>query len=128
MGVMTSKKQVVERRKHKRFHVQDGTFAVLGPRYGKIGPIINMSMSGLAFSYVAGDEQGDSSYQLSILLAADSFHLTRIPFKTVWDTEAEEVPFSTLAMRQCGVEFGNLTERQISQMEYFVEEHTVGGA
>jgi hypothetical protein len=125
---MTSKKQVIERRKHKRFRVQDGTFAVLGPRYGKIGQIIDMSMGGLAFSYIAGEEQGDRSYQLSILLAKDSFHLTSIPFKTVWDTEAKEVPFSTLAMRWCGVEFGDLTERQISQMEYFVEKHTVGGA
>jgi len=125
---MTNKKQVIERRKHKRFRVKDGTFAVLGRRYGKIGHIIDMSMSGLAFSYIAGEEQGDRSYELSILLAEDSFHLTRIPFKTVWDTEAKEVPFSTLAMRRCGVELGDLTERQISQMEYFVEKHTVGGA
>jgi hypothetical protein len=124
---MTGKKQVIERRKHKRFRVQDGTFAVLGPRYGKIGPITDMSMSGLAFSYIAGEEQDNGSYQLSILLAQDSFHLTRIPFKTVWDTEAKEVPFSTLDMRQCGVEFGQLTEKQISQLEHFVEKHTVGG-
>jgi hypothetical protein len=125
---MTRKKQVVERRKHKRFRVRDGSFAVLGPSYGKIGQITDMSMGGLAFSYVAGEEQAYRSYELSILFAEDSFHLTRIPFKTVWDTEAKEVPFSTLSMRQCGVAFGDLTESQVSQMEYFLQNHTVGGA
>lgn len=125
---MTNSKQVIERRKHKRFHVEDGTFAVLGSRYGKIGRVIDMSMGGLAFTYIAGEEQDDKSRQLSILLAEDSFHLTKIPFKTVWDTEAKEVPFSTLALRRRGVEFGDLTEHQISQMQYFVEKHTVGGA
>ena len=125
---MTNTKQVLERRKHKRFHVQDGTFAVLGSRYGKIGRVIDMSIGGLGFSYIVGEEQGDDSHRLSILLAEDSFHLTRIAFKTVWDTETKEVPLSTVAMRRCGVEFGDLTEYQISQLEYFLENHTVGGA
>lgn len=122
---MTSEKQIVERRKHKRFRVQDETLAVVGH---KIGRIIDMSMGGLAFSYIAGREEGDESYQLSILLSEDSFNLTKVPFKTVWDVEALDVPYSSLAMRRCGVEFGDLTERQISQIEYFVENHTLGGA
>lgn len=124
---MTSKKEVIERRKHKRFRVSDGSFAVLGPTGGKIGRIIDMSMGGLGFSYIGGEEQDDTSYELSILLAEDSFHLTKIPFRTVWDMEANEVPFSSLSMRRCGVEFGDLTNTQVSNMEYFMQNHTLGG-
>jgi hypothetical protein len=119
--------EVVERRKHKRFHAKDGTFAVLRPQWPystKIGQIIDISMGGLAFSDVAGEDQPNRSYELDILLAEHSFHLTKIPFETIWDQEAEQLPSSTLSMRRCGVQFGELTRNQKSQLEYFVWHYT----
>ena len=120
-------KQVDERRRHRRYRVQDGTFAVLGPSSNKVGQVIDLSVGGLAFSYIAGEEQQDQAYELGILLAEDSFHLTKIPCRTVWDAEAKDLPFSTLAMRRCGMQFGELTQNQASQLEYFIHHHTVGG-
>jgi hypothetical protein len=125
---MTMKKQVVERRKHMRFRVQDGTFAVFGPHSSKIGQIIDMSIGGLAFSYIAGEGRPNRSYELGILLAENSFYLTRIPFETIWDKEAGGVPFSSVAMRYCGVQFGELTQNQASQLRYFIQNHTGGTA
>jgi hypothetical protein len=124
-GVRLKGEEVVERRKHKRFHAKDGTFAVLRPQWPystKIGQIIDISMGGLAFSYVAGEDQPNRSYELDILLAEHSFHLTKIPFKTIWDQEAEQLP--SLRMRRCGVQFGELAPHHISQLEYFVQHYT----
>jgi hypothetical protein len=119
---------VVERRKHKRFYAKDDTFAVLGPPSGNIGQVMDISMGGLAFSYVAGEDQPNRSHKLSILLAEHSFHLTKIPIETIWDKEAEQLPFSSLRMRRCGLQFGELTRNQENQLEYFIENYARGEA
>ena len=81
------RKEMVERRKHKRFKVQGSAFVVLGappwPHSTKVGQIIDMSMHGLAFSYIADEGQSNSSFELGIFLADNSFHLRQIPFETI---------------------------------------------
>ena len=57
--VIAKRKELMERRKHKRFQVQDSVFVVLRapwPRSAKVGQIIDMSRHGLAFRYIAGEE------------------------------------------------------------------------
>jgi hypothetical protein len=119
---------VAERREHKRFRVQYDSFAVLGPHSSRIGQIINISRGGLSFSYIAGEEQGNRAYELGILLAEHSLHLTKIPIETIWDQEAEQLPFSSLRMRLCGLQFGELRRNQVSQLEYFIENYATGEA
>ena len=120
---------MVERRKHKRFKVQGSAFVVLGappwPHSTKVGQIIDMSMHGLAFSYIADEGQSNSSFELGIFLADNSFHLRQIPFETISDVKTNEVPLSSITMRRRGVQFGELTHNQISQLEYFIRNHTI---
>lgn len=118
---------MVERRKHKRFNVQAGAFAVLGSHSAKIGQVIDVSKGGLAFSYLAGEEPSNQPFELGILFGEESFHLTQIPFKTISDQEAKEVPFSSLALRRCGVQFGEMTKSQVDQLEHFIQNYTIGG-
>jgi len=128
--VIAKRKEIVERRKHKRFQVQDSAFVVLRapwPHSTKVGQIIDMSGQGLAFRYIAGEERSNGSFKLEILLGDHSFYLNKIPFKTVSDCEvANEVPFSCIQMRRTGVQFGDLAPNQISQIEYFIRNHTTG--
>jgi len=121
---------MLERRKHKRFKVQNGAFAVLGappwPHSTKVGQIIDMSMGGLAFSYIAEQEPSNGSFELGIFLADNSFHLRKIAFETISDLETNGVPCSSITMRRSGVQFGELTPNQISQLKYFIRNHTIG--
>ena len=119
-----------ERRKDRRFQVENGTFAVLGGlswshSTQKLGQITDIGMGGLAFSYIASEEVSDDSVELNIFLAENRFHLRKIPFKTIWDIETERVPFSSITMRRSGVEFGELTPDQTSQLKYFIRNHTL---
>ena len=129
--VMTKRKVLVERRKHKRFQVQDGIFAVLRchwPCSTRLGPIIDVSKGGLAFRYIdiASEEGSNGSFELVILLANNSFHLDKVPFETISDFEiGNEVPFSCVKTRRRGVQFGELTHEQIFQIEYFIRNHTI---
>jgi len=128
---MTNSKELFERRKHKRFHVQDGAFAVLTAfswphSTQKLGQITDIGMGGLAFSYIASEVLSNGSAQLSIFLAENWIYLRKIPFETIWDVETKKVPFSSITMKQSGVQFGELTPNQISQLKYFIRNHTTG--
>ena len=122
---------MLERRKHKRFQLQNGAFAVLRAfswphSTQKLGQIIDMSMGGLAFSYIAEQEPSNGSFELGIFLADHSFHLRTIAFETISDLETNGVPFSSITMRRSGVQFRELTPKQISQLKYFIRNHTIG--
>jgi hypothetical protein len=127
MNNVTNRKKIVERRKHKRFQVQEGAFAVLTPHFYKRGQIIDISRGGLAFRYTNNELTPNASSNLGISLADVGFYLSKVPFKTISDFEiANEVAYSFTTIRRCGVEFGDLTLNQISQLEYFIWNHTIG--
>jgi hypothetical protein len=122
---MTKRQEMVERRKHKRFQVPIGVFVAFRPHDSKLGEIIDMSMGGLAFCYLATKEPSNGSYKLDIFLDEAGFHLDDVLFDTVTDFETRQVGFTSVTMRRCGVQFGKLTHDQRSKLEYFIQNHTI---
>ena len=113
--------QGAERRKHKRFRVQNGSFAALCSQFSILGQIIDISTGGLSFRYVASAERSKESSHLSILLTDGSFRFDNIPFEAVWDTPMpREFSFGAITLRQCGVQFGELTHGQKLDLQYFI--------
>jgi len=120
-------KEVVDNRKHKRFRSQDLAFAAFGSHSKEIGQIIDISRGGLAFLYISDGDQINESTELEIYLANNGFHLKEVPFNTISDFElTSEFPLSSIIMRRCGVQFKELTQTQVSQLGYFIQNHTVG--
>ena len=121
------KRVETERRKYRRFLAQDTAFAVVRPQFTKLGKIKNISGGGLAFEYIAYEGQREDSSGIHIFLSGGTFFLTNIPSKIIHDIEiAEEYPkFSDIVkMRMCGLQFGELTEEQAAQLEFFLKNHT----
>ncbi|MBW1770200.1 MAG: hypothetical protein JRJ17_03390 [Deltaproteobacteria bacterium] len=115
---MIPKKEMVEQRQHKRFQVPKGTFVGLGPHDTKVGQIIR---------YVGSEEP--SNGELDIFLNERDFYLGRVPFRTVSDFEiTSRRDSSSTAMRRSGVQFRKMKPNQISQLEYFIQNHTLGEA
>jgi hypothetical protein len=123
--MMCNRKELAEQRKDKRFQVPRNAFAALGPDYIKVGQIINISMGGLAFRYVDGKGRSNAS-ELDIFLAGRTFYSYKLPFETVWDSVTNQVPFSSINMKVCGLQFGDLTDKQKSDLRYFIQTHTIG--
>jgi len=120
-------KELVDKRKHKRFRSQDLAFAAFGSHIKEIGQIMDISMGGLAFRYIADGDQLNESHELEIYLANNGFHLKEVPFNTISDFElTSEFPLSSIIMRRRGVQFGELPQTRVSQLEYFIQNHTVG--
>jgi hypothetical protein len=121
---MIPKKEMVEKRQHKRLK---GTFVGLGPHDTKVGQIIDVGMGGLAFRYVGSEEP--SNGELDVFLNERDFYLGRVPFRTVSDFEITSRRDSiSTAMRRSGVQFRKMKPNQISQLEYFIQNHTLGEA
>ena len=116
-----------ERRKHKRFRVQTGAFAALCPQFNIIGQIVDISTDGLAFRYVAREERSKESSKLSILLTDGSFCFDKIPFEAIWDASMpHEFSLGDITLRQCGVQFGELTHSQKVDLQYFMGRYSIG--
>ncbi len=126
---MSKKGKMVERRKHKRYQVPRDAFVGVGPYFMKVGPITDMSADGLAFRYIGDEEPSDRSHRLDMFLTGGDFYLGKLRFETISDAEiVDKAPSTSITMRRSGVQFKKLTHYQISQLEHFIDNHTLGEA
>jgi len=121
---MTNTKVQVERRKHKRFRVQNDTFVVLKSDNTKVGYLKEITIDRLSFHYVGRREPLTEPAELSIFSPDNNFYLYMVPCKIISDSKLYKDHPSSINMRRCGVQFGELTPHQMSQLEYFIEKHT----
>jgi hypothetical protein len=123
---VTNKNGSVERRGHKRFQVQNRSYAALSPNDTIWGDIIDISMGGLAFRYRPREGQADG-LSLDIFSTDGGFCLAHVPFATVADFEIpERKPPYCAAMRRRHVQFENLTHDQMSKLETFIQNYGTG--
>ncbi len=118
-----------ERRQQKRFIAEEGAFAALVDQESRLGQIKDISIRGLSFRYIDSHEKLDNADELKIILGNQGLYLDRVPFVKISDFEIKsEFSFSTIKMRQIGLQFGELTAEQKMQLERFIQQHTIGEA
>ena len=131
-------KKIIERRKHKRFWAQGGTFAVLRPHFYKRGQIVDVCKGGLAFCYTTSVEEPYEPFDLGTSLdifspeyhtsgANVSFSFGGLPIKIISDVEIAKIPFGSIAQRRCGVQFDKLTLDHKSEIDFFIQKYNIGG-
>lgn len=114
----------LERRDRQRFQPIDGAFALMGLRKMVVGRILNISESGFSFRYVASRQKVKGPRFVDIMMRGGSFHCYKIPCKTVWDrADMDEFSLGALALRSCGIQFGEMTDGQKSCLKYFIEKY-----
>lgn len=111
------KKEFPDRRQHPRHRAKSGTFTA-GDRSGEI---IDISMGGLAFSYIEREDWDGESFDRGVLLGERDLCIEDIPLKVISDCAINS---GLSIIRRCGVQFGKLTPRQIAQLEYFIWANT----
>jgi hypothetical protein len=123
---MTSKEKTIERRKHKRFQAPKGLFAMLKPGHTKVGSVVDVSTRGLAFRYVDREEIPNGT-DIDIFMIGNDFRLGKVPVKTILDVEVVQgTHYYPITIRRCAVQFGELTPVQKSELESFIQNHTLG--
>jgi len=122
---MTDQVKTNERRLHQRYKVQPQAFAALASHY-LVGQIKNISKGGISFTCIANVKPDSRTFEIEIFTQDDKFHLREIPFKIISETDVEErIPSSTLQKKQINGVFLELTDEQVSQLEYFLENYVL---
>lgn len=127
---MSEIEKTTDRRKTKRYQIEEGAFAKLTPHCNRLGQIIDVSLGGLAFTYIdSGEELADQQYELEIFLADLSFSLVKLKVKSIADFEAPEfMPFRSVRMRIHCVQFKDLNCEQIFELDNFIRNYHTGEA
>jgi hypothetical protein len=124
---MLERKVKQERRQDKRFKAAEGAFAALMDPGGKLGQIKDISTRGISFLYIGKDDEPTVTNHLKIILGGSGLYMDNVPIKKIADFEVEsEYSFSTIKMRQIGLQFCDLTPEQKHRLQDFIENHTIG--
>jgi len=108
---------MTNRRAHQRFKATTGVFAV----NAKFGQIIDISKGGLSFRYVERQGWPKELFEMGVLYGDDDFCLDNLPIKTISDCIiANGLSSYSTIIRRCGVQFGELTAKQVRDLEYFI--------
>lgn len=111
-----------ERRQFKRFRPKDGTMAV---NSHALGPVIDISMGGLAFRYVVEDASRPISDSLGIFLSSDDILIDKLSTKLISDEfVSQSSSFLKTSTRKRSIQFNNLTETQRKSLEEFINTKT----
>ena len=111
----------LEKRRHVRYPALDGVIVALNPKAEILGQMIDVGLGGLSFRYIEPEIDPSPSHELLILLNKPRFYLQSLPYRMVNDYELpNEFIFSAVTVRRMGVEFGNLTAAQRTQLEDFI--------
>lgn len=121
---MQDRKQTMEMRKHKRTRLNGHALAAFfTPRHDFIGlgQILDISRGGLAIRYIALQDQIQGSSELELFGShRHVVHIGKIPCRVVYDQELRSESRGLLKVRRCGVQFGELTGRQVEMLESFM--------
>ena len=115
-----------EKRNHKRFTVQEGTFAALRNHGIRLGVIKDISGGGFALHYIEDGNLLHGSIMLDGFFKGKNCYLRSVPVRIISDIEVEDrPPFSSLLIRRCGIKFKEMTASRMSQVERFIENYAL---
>ncbi|MFC1488903.1 hypothetical protein ACFL6B_03545 [Thermodesulfobacteriota bacterium] len=129
---MSGKKPAISRRKWKRFRMKSGAIVMLHKpsligfgkvSYIELGPVIDISMGGLAVKYINSKKRQIDCFELSLSVANDGVRVEGMPFEVVADFKVVELPDGIEVRKRC-VQFGKLDPYKSFQLETFIKNNT----
>ena len=113
-----------ERRIQERFNVQNGAFAIFSPKE-KIGNIVDINNHGIAISYLSDTDWDYDFDEVSIFMASEGFELGKVPISKMCIEKTDSNSILDIEFKRRGLKFGQLSQKQISMLDYFIENHTL---
>jgi hypothetical protein len=117
---------MIEHRRYLRHLPPVNTFAALGKKYAKVGKVKNISLGGLSFEYICGNDTAQNLSQIDLFVVGNVFHLYNVPCRTIYDIQIY-VPHvqnhftKILTTKRCGIEFDNLSYDFFVQLKLFLQ-------
>jgi c-di-GMP-binding flagellar brake protein YcgR len=108
-------KKFKERRMHKRFIVKNRSTALVSPTTNLSYAVLDISDSGLAFSYTGWEKWPSRGIRLDIL--DREFFLEDIPVEVIEDVRFD---YGSTKLRRCGVKFTSLEKTQKAILRRYI--------
>ena len=93
--------------------------------YSALGQIVDMNKEGLAFQYVAGldaDGYRPGEQLVEIFAIAEPYlQVGTIPCRILYDVPILADLGHPITMRRCGLEFGEIPNKQLVEVEHFIQ-------
>ncbi len=106
-----------ERRKHERYTIEGPVYAAVGPEFQWMGHIVNISRSGVAFTYVKQKDGAPVQGETHIQLSDNDDALGVFPFISISDTGGDMAdPYSSVEIRYHRGRFGRLDAQQKTKL------------
>ncbi|MBT3310859.1 MAG: hypothetical protein HN737_07745 [Desulfobacterales bacterium] len=129
---MAAKKGSAKRRKWKRYEsrwvmtvvFEKSSLLNFGKTsFIKLGPVVDISMNGLAVQYIGDKKRNDKTSVLSVLGPDEEILLDSIPYTIVSEDHSVELPDLKKIWNRT-VQFGNLTPVHKFQLKQLIEKFT----
>ena len=122
-------KMITENRKYLRFLANGGTYASVGNHFNKVGRLKDISIAGLAFTYVENTEDSVQDFSKASIFVSDSkFYLPDLACRIVYDSPLDETNkdryfHTAYRINRIGIQFITITEYQLNQLKFFINNH-----
>jgi hypothetical protein len=125
-----SSEMISEKRKYPRFLAKDDAYALVGNHVIKVGRLKDISIAGLAFTYIENTESCVKDFYTGTIFVTDSeFYLSNLSCRMIYDSPLDETfnnRFFKTAFRakRCGIQFTHITEYQLKKLKFLINHHT----
>jgi len=116
----------MERREHTRFRAQDDAYAVLGGAFSKVGKVYDISLNGLAFTYLEDKISNDTFTHVDVFLSGNGFYLSSVPCTIVYNANEPISDANAVPPFRCGLKFESLEAEHEDKLTYFLNHHVIG--
>lgn len=115
-----------ERRRHPRYRAREGAYAVVKDGEHLTTRILDISAGGVSLLYSSDSARPRESSVIDLLFAFTRFRIKDFPFEAISDTEVpDQIPSTPGPLRRLGGKFGDLSENQVSELNFFIRNYTV---
>jgi len=112
----------IDRRMHHRFKVREESFAFIKNNAKILCKIKNIGWGGVSLMTIANAEQIPEFFDMDIFVSDRVFYLKDLPAKKIFEIDSMSL-FNTFIKSQIGIQFGELTDSQMSRLEDFIQHY-----
>lgn len=113
-----------DQREHKRYYIKDGVNVRLNPHMTELGPVINMSLSGLSFFYTTNQPKRRGRPLISLYNKNKSLFIDDISFEVRSKVLVNnDSPGEGKPLKRIGIQFKNLDKNKKRKIKSFIHSY-----
>ena len=123
---MPSSLPSTEKRRYVRYTTTPLVYAALGSSYSRVGRVVDISVGGLGFEYIAEADLPNDLTKIDVFVTTNGIHIPAIACRKVYefviDGGFEQYrPTEDIFVKRCGVEFLRLEREQLFQLKNIID-------